>query len=207
MFEDSKSERFEKLLVVSNDESKKGRWVEGLTNWMSELESSGYKLFSMSITYKTSGDFDHNPRFLSQTFKDLYWHHLLPESIFKNRKWLKKHKSDQPILLLFYEEHQEKGVKTYNPMKVGGFEYVFPERLHHHAILAIRPEHESEMMSLCCENSLRQFSPWVLTSNIKPADLGWVAYAVKDLKLSSDNYEVYGPEGLMSAAIKQNTKH
>jgi hypothetical protein len=182
-------------------ESSRKKWIHGLTSWMNDVENHGYKLFSMSITYK-NGDFDHSPRFLCDIFKDMYWHGLLPMTIFNNKKWLKKHKEDQPYLFLFTEEHQERGIKTYNPKMDGGFEYVFPERFHHHAIIAVRPEHEFAKKSLCIENSLRQYSPWILTSDVKPADLGWVGYITKDLNLSSDAYEFYGPEKLRSSSLK-----
>ena len=198
MLEDDEVERYS---MIDKSESSKGRWIHAIKEWISSLEKDGYKLFSMSITYKTSRELNHSQKFLSEIFKNLYWHQLLPKKIFKNKKWIKKSKGDQPVVLLFVEEHQEKGVKTYNPKMMGGFEYDFPERLHHHAILAVRPEHESVMKSLCFENSLREFSPWVLTSDIQSADLGWIDYVAKDLELSSDRYEFYGPEELEKHVI------
>lgn len=207
MFEDVEIKEVETLVEVGCGESKNSKWVEGITTWMNKLENDGYKLFAMSITYKAKKEFDHDAKFLNEIFWNLYWHHLLPEKIFKNKKWIRKYKADQPILLLFSEEHQEKAVKTYSPRTTGGVEYIFPERLHHHAIVAVRSEHEAAMKSLCFENSLRQFSQWVLTSVIKPADLGWIGYAAKDLRLSLDDYQVYGPEGVQSIAVKQDSKN
>ncbi|WP_342129806.1 hypothetical protein [Hydrogenophaga sp. OTU3427] len=185
----------DELSCLHRVDVRKDQWIRELTRWMAQLENDGYKLFSMSLTYISPKDSDHSPQFLSEIFNNLYWHQLLPKKIFMNKKWLKKRKGDQPILLLFVERHQEKGIKTYNPTMAGGFQYSFPDRLHHHAIVAVRQEHESAMGSLCAKDSLREFSPWVLTSDVQPADLGWIEYAAKDKDLSSDDYEIYGPEG------------
>jgi hypothetical protein len=98
---------------------------------------------------------------------------------------------NQPILLSFLDEHEIKSVQvstdaTGNPI------YAHPVRLHHHSIIASRPATTEQFLAMCGDNTLLQYSPKMMTSNLVPCDADRVFYASKMLWKYSDDTLLFG---------------
>ncbi|MGQ0598081.1 hypothetical protein [Aquabacterium sp.] len=155
-----------------------------------EHQGNGYKLYEMSLTYKPfTNNRSHSIDEIRKIFIQFYLHNFLGDHIFKNRHWMRKSDSLQPHLYCFVEEH-ESIRKALD--KTSGI-YRFPERLHHHAVMAAHPETVQAIDLLIGEGTLLDFHSSIMTSSLTEADSDWALYATKNYSRHEEDWMIFGP--------------
>lgn len=135
-------------------------------------------LFHVSLTYKPFEDRIYRESDVNQFFTRFYLQHLLPYLLHTRR--IQKHRDLQPICLAFVDEHEMTPVFVNDAV-------LFPERLHHHAILAVHADHVELMQDLVGTNTLNTgFSHKIMTSDVKECDAKRLLYASKMLQKYPD---------------------
>jgi len=156
-----------------------------------EHQDNGYKLYEMSLTYKPfHNNRSHSTEEIKKIFKQFYLQNFLGRHLFKNRHWMNKHNNIQPHTYCFVEEH-ESSKKALN--KSSGI-YLFPDRLHHHAVMAAHPDTIQAIDALIGENTLLDFHSSIMTSSLKEADLDWVLFAAKNYMRHEEDWMPFGPK-------------
>lgn len=145
---------------------------------------------AVTITYKPKEKGHYSQAEIMKEFKHFYWHKFLPKHLFKSRKWLKNQKGKQPLVILFSEKHEMKAELDFTPD--GGLRYIYPDRFHHHAFMAVHPDHRSFFEKLEGLNKLNGISKNIMTSCVKVCTLDWIYYAGKDFSQNFDGMTVYG---------------
>lgn len=145
---------------------------------------------AITVTYKPKANGKATVDEIRKIFHQFYWENFLPGFIFESAKWLKQSKGKQPILYLFPEAHMTKPKCEFAPD--GRMKYIYPERFHHHAFMALHPAHLNLIEKLEGEDTLKQFHDRIMTSCVKLCSLDWIYYAGKNL---SDNFEGMTPYG------------
>lgn len=147
------------------------------------LEYQGRTLYHMSITYKPFGGRLYTEKDVNTFYINFYTKEFLPHLMGTRNYTTSRMKSLQPITFCFVDEHSHKAIKVDK-----GEGYTFPDRLHHHAILALDESTVKQMNYLLYENSLANtgFTYKIMTSDIKQCEAQTVLYASKMLKKYPD---------------------
>jgi hypothetical protein len=121
-----------------------------------DLQTSGYVLYAVTLTYHDWKTHTPNAENIAEYFKEVYWHNILPRHIFEDTHWHTNpaKKAIQPYVYAFIDEHESAVTKVKYRRKTSPFE--FSTRLHHHAIFAVHPSQVKKMDELTCENAIKK---------------------------------------------------
>ena len=148
----------------------------GLLQMMLEHQESGRSLFMLTTTYKPYQNKIYSYEDVNQFFTRFYLHHFLPELIQTKHYNRSKFRSIQPITISFIDEHKPIATKSRsNPDLLE-----LSSKLHHHAVLAVHPDTLERIQTLVGENTMKiGFSSKIMTTDLRPCDVGAVGYASK----------------------------
>ena len=148
----------------------------GLLQMMLKHQESGRSLFLLSITYKPYQNKIYSSQDVDQFFTRFYLRHFLPELIQTKHYNRSKFRRIQPITISFIDEHKPTVIKSRtNPDLLE-----LSSKLHHHAVLAVHPETLERIQTLTGENTMQTgFSSKIMTTDLRPCDVGAVGYASK----------------------------
>ena len=127
------------------------------TNYMRQRELEGRTLYFMTFTYKPQRDQNPSKHAINKHFINIYTQLILPLILKTKNIHTVAQKRIQPICLSFLDEHQQTAVyrkSATNGTTPRGPSIVFPLRLHHHAILAVHPDHVPVLDALVGENTI-----------------------------------------------------
>jgi hypothetical protein len=169
----------------------------GLTRMFHDYELENRVLFHMTVTYKMPLKYQYSNQQFNSFFCNFYTKFFLPALIGTRNYHTKSKRPLQPICYAFLDEHESTPTVL---DRITGTQVVFPERLHHHAILAVHPNTIARMSSLVGENRvpLDMKSPsedWtdrtrcafkVMTTQIRECEAMTTLYATKCLKKYQD---------------------
>ena len=164
-----------------------------LTRMFHQYELEDRVLFHMTVTYKMPLKYQYNDKQFNSFFCNYYIKFFLP-SLMRTRNYHTHTKRPlQPICYAFLDQHELKPriVKLQT-----GNQVVFPERLHHHAIVAVHPDTIDRMRLLVGENTVpldtkTQSEKWtdrtrcafkVMTTQIRECEAMTTLYATKQLR-------------------------
>ena len=163
-----------------------------LTRLFQQYEQENRKIFHLTVTYKPyprkgfaskiTGNYksyagkDFTPDGTNRFFINFYLKSFLPSLMRTNNYHIPSKRLRQPICYAFLDDHEQ---------KVSATGMVFPDRLHHHALLAVHPSTYSSAQSL--ENigniPLRsRFTSKVMTTKLRECEPMTMLYATKSLK-------------------------
>ena len=163
---------------------------EQLHKMLCDLPEDEFTFFHLSTTYHPHQDRTYTSKDLNNFFINFYLKSLLPE-LLHTRKWTKKNKSDQPIVLTFLDDHKidpiiAKSDLTNQPV------YANPIRLHHHSIIASRSCTKAKFIDLLGDNTVLRYSGKMMTSNLVQCDADRMFYASKMLWKYPRDYLMFG---------------
>ena len=163
---------------------------EQLHKMLCDLPVAEFTFFHLSTTYHPYQDRTYTSKDLNNFFINFYLKSLLPE-LLHTRKWTKKNKSDQPIVLTFLDDHKidpiiVKSDLTNQPV------YANPIRLHHHSIIASRHATTEQFQNLLGDNTMLRYSGKMMTSNLVQCDADRMFYASKMLWKYPNEYLMFG---------------
>lgn len=169
-----------------NPLSKTNLYRLALTEQMHKLKLEGRTLFHVSITYKSIATRTYSEKDINTFFINFYTKNFLPYLIKTKNYGRPSKKLIQPMSYVFVDEHEMTAIKTpiFNSKTFNvEFDYVFPTRLHHHAIMALHPSTLEQMKSLEGTNTLNNsdFSSIFMTSDVRECDAQCLLYASKML--------------------------
>ena len=147
-----------------------------LTRMFHQLHLKNHVLFHMTVTYKTYKNTPYTPKNTNDFFINFYLKCFLPELL--GTRNIQKRRELQPICYSFLDEHE------FRP-RVFGPEVTYPDRLHHHAILAVHPSTISRIQTMIGENCIPLRNKWaskVMTTHIRECEAMTTLYATKQLK-------------------------
>jgi hypothetical protein len=148
----------------------------GLARHFYELESQGYCLYHLSLTYKPQ-PYELTPERVDKCFIKFHKQFVLPRSLGTKYIHQNKFRKIQPIVHSFLDEHDPEKSKLSTCQN--------PIWLHHHAIYAVHPDAKPWFDLHTGENKFSalwdEFSPY-LTSDLTPCGAMRVLYASKMLK-------------------------
>lgn len=136
--------------------------VDALTDYFVALRQAGSQLYFLTLTYKESTDHPLTLATISRGVDDIYVG-MLCRYVHRLNFARPKYHPLQPIMLVFPDRSQSKfklAARTSHDI-VG---------LHHHAIVAARPEVAARLDLSCVPNSLTCLSRHILTSDIRRID-------------------------------------
>jgi len=171
-----------------------------LSDMFQTYENESRVLYHLTLTYYQSSNYNHTHAGINRSFVNLYLKKLLPylfQSRHYNRQTLR---NLQPIAYVFADEHESKPVEQSDSIRLLQKAYSFAARLHHHAILAAHPDTQERFDTLLGNNTIRQFSKQVMTSDLREAEPMRVLYATKMLYKYEDFLTF--PDRLMSVRHK-----
>jgi hypothetical protein len=163
---------------------------DGYHEYLESLDPNEFTLFHLTTTYLPYQDRTYTARDLNKFFINFYLKNLLTD-LFHTRTWTKTKKMNQPIVLSFLDEHQTKSVQV-STDATGTPIYAHPIRLHHHSIIASRPATTEQFLAMCGDNTMLQYSPKMMTSNLVRCDTDRLFYASKMLWKYPDDYLQFG---------------
>ena len=158
--------------------------------YLESLDPDEFTLFHLTTTYLPYQDRTYTARDVNKFFINFYLKNLLP-NMFHTRTWTKTKKLTQPIVLSFLDEHQTKTVQV-NTDANGNPIFAHSVRLHHHSIIASRPATTSQFLGMCGDNTMTEYSPKMMTSNMVRCDAERVLYASKLLWKYPNDYLMFG---------------
>jgi hypothetical protein len=174
--------------------------------YMYKQELSGRVLYHMTTTYISYKDRTYRESDVNKFFVNFYvkkfLHYVFDTSYFNKNRY----RPLQPICYSFVDEHEPKviaeefGVIQDNCLS-SEIRYRFADRLHHHAVLAVHPDTVERFDRLIGENTLKQFSKKMMTSDLKRCDAGRILYSSKMFHKYKD-YLVF-PDSMKSMAKKR----
>lgn len=136
-------------------------------------------LYHMTVTYFQPSTYNHTNAGINRIFVNTYLKKLLPY-LFESRHFNRpSYRHLQPIAYVFADEHESKPVLQSDSSRLLPETNAFAARLHHHAVLAVHPDTQERFETLLGDNTLRQFSKKIMTSNINEAEPMRVLYATK----------------------------
>ena len=149
-----------------------------------QLEQDNRTLFHLSITYKMYQNRIYTEKEINTFFENFYRKSFLPELL--NTRYVHKDrfKIIQPIVFCFVDEHEHdaKRKSIMNPI-TNKLEtvYYFPNRLHHHAIIAVHKDTLSKMQLLVGVSTIKKkkWSNKVMTTDIKQCGPERILYSSK----------------------------
>jgi|GEM_PF-3308369 len=174
-------------VTKSQESSKTDLERMSLVKLMNDLELNQNRiLYFMTLTYKPFETRTYQERDVNKFFRTFYVQKLLPYLINKNYHRVSK-RYLQPIGLVFVDDHETKAIKKNkfhrrtdsNDLS----KYIFPVKLHHHAVLALHPDTVEKMNYLLGENTLANssFTHKIMTSDLQRCDADAVMYSSKML--------------------------
>ncbi len=135
-------------------------------------------LFHLVLTYKPFQDKTYSEHSINKFFTKFYLRYFLPYLFGHKNYHRNSNRQFQPICFAFIDEHEP--IPTRIPITNDLAIIEYSERLHHHAILAIHPDHLDQMNTLIGTNTLvGKFSYKVMTSYIRPCSADTLKYASK----------------------------
>lgn len=165
-------------LGIKNDQSKisedhKSRLA--LCQMFEDLSRDGRTLFHLTVTYEPYKYANYLPKNVDDFFKNFYLKCFLPHLMGTREYHEKKYRSLQPICYAFLDEHHKMRLSSLG-------EIVDPERLHHHAILAVTSETLQKMRSFTGDNKIplrRKWGAKVMTTHLIECESMRLLYASK----------------------------
>lgn len=157
---------------LSKTDRKRFDWTE----WMHlKKHQENRTLFHMTVTYKPFKDIVYSEKIVNDFFINFYVKNFLPYLLNTRNIHTNAKKSIQPITLAFVDEHESKLIPG---------THKFSEKLHHHAILAVHPDHLEKMNNLIGEDTFADpiFSSKIMTSDLKECETKALLYASKMLR-------------------------
>lgn len=151
-----------------------------LATYFYELETQGYRLYHLSITYKPQ-NYELTTQRVDSCFMKFHSQFLLPTALGTKNIHHTKFRKLQPIVFAFLDEHDPKKSKFVSATS--------PIRLHHHAIYAIRPETQPWFDNHIGESTfsiLNEENMPFMTSEMKDCEAMRVLYASKMLETYPD---------------------
>jgi len=140
-----------------------------------------HTIYHLVLTYKYPEDKTLSEFMMNKFFTQFYIRYFLPY-LFRTKNYnRKKYRYFQPICLAFIHEHEHAGVVKKKLNKISlelDNVNTYAERLHHHAVIAVHPEHRDRMDTLLGENTLKKnFSHTIKTSFVaeRPSSVVWYA--------------------------------
>lgn len=157
-----------------------------LAKQMLELEKDGNTLFHLSVTYTPFNDRQYTEQEVNQFFTNFYLRTVLPRLLNTNHINTYTKKLLQPICLAFVDEHEHKAKPKLVRNKITNEleqTYIYPVKLHHHAILSVPKDTLLKMQSLVGLNNIprNKWSEKVMTFDIKQCESTRILYASKML--------------------------
>jgi hypothetical protein len=157
-----------------------------LAKQMLELENRGRTLFHLSVTYNPYQDRQYTEQEVNQFFTNFYLRTVLPSLLNTNHINTYTKKLLQPICLAFVDEHEHKAKPKLVRNKITNEleqTYIYPIKLHHHAILSVPKDTLLKMQSLVGLNNIprNKWSEKVMTFDIKQCESTRILYASKML--------------------------
>jgi hypothetical protein len=146
------------------------------TRMFHQFEFYGASLFHMTITYKSYQGYEYSPKNTNDFFVNFYLKDFLPNLL--KTKNIHKRRHVQPICYAFLDEHESVPKKMTK-------DYMFPVRLHHHAILAVQYCVGLQMVRMLGENMIAfstKYSSKVMTTYLRECDPMVALYATKRLR-------------------------
>ena len=135
-------------------------------------------LFHLTVTYKTYQNTPYTPKNTNDFFINFYLKCFLPKLIGTRNFNSSSKRQLQPICYSFLDEHEFRA-------RVVGPEVIYPDRLHHHAIVAVHSDTISRMNTMIGENQIPLRNKWaskVMTTHIRQCEAMTTLYATKQLK-------------------------
>ena len=163
---------------------------EHLHKMLCDLPNNEFTFFHLTTTYLPYQDRTYTSKDLNKFFINFYLKSFLPE-LFHTRRWSKKIKSIQPIVLSFLDEHEPKPIFVKSDCANQKI-YSFPVRLHHHSIIASRPSTTEQFQNLLGDNTILKYSGKMMTSNLVQCDADRIFYASKMLSKYPNDYLMFG---------------
>lgn len=157
-----------------------------LANKMLELEKDGNTLFHLSVTYNPYQDIQYTEKDINKFFTNFYLRTVLPSLLNTNHINTYTKKLLQPICLAFIDEHEHKAKPKLIRNKITNEleqTFIYPIKLHHHAILSVPPDTLLKMQSFVGLNSIprNKWANKVMTFDIKQCKSTRILYASKML--------------------------
>jgi hypothetical protein len=149
-----------------------------LTEMFHQYQEENRVLFHMTVTYKTYQNVPYSPKNTNDFFINFYLKCFLPCLLGTRSFHTKTKRPLQPICYAFLDEHECRP-------RVIGPEITHPDRLHHHAILAVHPETVARMRTITGENTVPsrpKYASKVMTTYIIECEAMRTLYATKELK-------------------------
>lgn len=149
-----------------------------LTEYMYRQELDGRHLFHLTLTYKPYADRIYKEQDINNFYINFHVRHFLPRLLDTRNIHTNAKKKIQPICYAFLEEHEPQSVAVSHDVFT---EYVFPVRLHHHAILAVHDQTLNRMQNLVGTNTFANshYSHKIMTSHLRPCEPKTLLYASK----------------------------
>lgn len=157
-----------------------------LAKHMLELEKSGKTLFHLSVTYNPYQDIQYTEKDINKYFTNFYYRTVLPSLLNTSHINTNIKKLLHPICLAFVDEHEHKAKpKLIRNNITNEIEqtFIYPIKLHHHAILAVHQDTLEKMQSFVGLNSIHR-NKWankVMSFDIKECESTRILYASKML--------------------------
>lgn len=157
-----------------------------LANKMLELEQNGNTLFHLSVTYNPYQDKQYTEKDINEFFTKFYLRTVLPSLLNTNHINTYAKKLLQPICLAFVDEHEHKAKpKLIRNNITNELEqtFIYPIKLHHHAILSVPPDTLLKMKSFVGLDNIprNKWANKVMTFDIKECESTRILYASKML--------------------------
>ena len=165
-------------LGIKNDQSKisedhKSRLA--LCQMFEDLSQDGRTLFHLTVTYRGFEDKVYSAKIINHFFTNFYLKCFLPHLMGTRGYHEEKYRSLQPICYAFLDEHHKMRMSSSGEM-------VDPERLHHHAILAVTSETLQQIRSFTGDNKIplrRRWGVKVMTTHLVECESMRLLYASK----------------------------
>lgn len=154
---------------------------------LKQKTEQGRTLFHLTLTYKNLNSTPGSPKRINDCFINIYMRYLLKECMGTKNYHTVSKKALQPICYAFLDEHSLKNNKSSN-YSIGN-NLNPPQRLHHHAIIAVHPSQVTFFKSLCGTNTIPRvdrFTGLICTSHMRECDAMCLLYASKKLKKYPD---------------------
>jgi len=172
-------ERWRSYLGICPDQSKLSYDHQtrlAFTKMFYQYQLDGAYLFHMTVTYKSYQSIPYSPKITNDFFINFYLKNFLPYLL--GTKNIHKRRFMQPICFAFLDEHESVPTKMTK-------DFMFPEKLHHHAVLAVHRNIVPFMRRMLGENMIGyslKYSSKVMTTHIRECDPMVSLYATKRLR-------------------------
>jgi hypothetical protein len=162
-----------------------------LAKHMLELEKSGKTLFHLSVTYNPYQDIQYTEKDINKYFTNFYYRTVLPSLLNTSHINTNIKKLLHPICLAFVDEHEHKAkpkIIRNNVTNEIEQTFIYPIKLHHHAILAVHQDTLEKMQSFVGLNSIprNKWANKVMSFDIKQCSSTRLLYASKMLQKYPD---------------------